>query len=315
MTQPPGSTPGQPTNRPPSGPGGPYGQPPQSDQYGQPSYGQQQPSYWSPPYGQSPQQPYGSTPYGQSPQQPSPYGGPPYGASTGHGSRAYTGGSSRSYGLAKAASLLSLVGALLALMAGLWEIVFRRGTLADVDDGGEVSTSDLDTSDLITNLTFWAAVVVAVTALVLWIASIISARRGAGALGVAGLALSVVGLGAALVGWFAALTALDDRDPGDAATGYVISGIGMLMLSLGLLLGALALRKAAPGASPAGPPSDRGAPGGYGPPSAQEPPYGRQPYPQQPVPPPGSYAQPPQQQGPYGQQQPPPDPYGQPPRP
>ena len=191
MTQPPGSNPGQPTNRPPSG-SGPYGQPPQQ-----------------PPYGQPPRQPdpYAGG-YGQPVQQPA------YGGQSGQAGATAWGGAGQSgskpSALAKAASALAALAALLCLVHGIWSLIFRRGLLADVDDGEDVTADDLSSSDTITNITLWLAVIVALIAVILWIASIVSAKRGAGPLGLAGLALFVVGAALALFGTLNALGGLDD---------------------------------------------------------------------------------------------------------
>lgn len=233
--------------------------------------------------------------------QPDPYAAQRAGGAT---QVAHPGGASAASGggsaLATIAMVLALLGALASLGYGIYALIARRGIYADIaDDPSSVSKSDADSSDTLNSVLLWVAVVLVVLAVVLWLVAMISARRGRGGLGVTGLALVLVGAAAAVVG-AVLLNGVEKGEAADGARDYVLVGIGFLVMAIGLLLGAAALRRAptSSGAAASYPP---GSYGGYGDPYAGTPTYGgTPPYGGQP----GA--------GPYGGQ-PGPVPYGPPP--
>ncbi|WP_262851447.1 hypothetical protein [Mumia quercus] len=275
------------------------------DPYGRP-YTQQQP-HWSTPHAPP-------TSSGRDVEQPSPWG--------------------------KVAVVGLVLGALAALGYGVYALTSRRGIFADLaDDPSLVSRSAAENSDSLNTILAGVAVAVLVVAFVLWILAIAQGRGRTG-LGWAGLGLAVLGAVAAGVGAFLTVGVEDVDDVDTAVLGYLVVGIGMVVVALGFVLGVLALlatRDSGPSAQrrpepnpaygqPPQQPQQQPRPQQYGQPEPtqqfprpqygqpgqqpQQPPYG---HPQQP-----SYGQPGQpgqqpQQPPYGQpgQQPP---YGQPPQ-
>lgn len=260
------------------------------DPYGRPyAGGSGQPSE-SPGWGGTPppsQQPHWSTPHapptssGRDVEQPSPWG--------------------------KVAVVGLVLGALVALGYGVYALTARRGIFADLaDDPSSVSRSAAENSDSLNTILAGVTVAVLVIAFVLWMLAIAQGRGRTG-LGWAGLGLAVLGALAGGVGAFLTVGVEDVEDVDTAVLGYLVVGIGMVVVALGFVLGVLALLAT----------RDSG-------PSAQRrpepaPAYGQQP--QQPQPRQQQYGQPePTQQFPrpqYGQpgQQPQQPPYGQPQQP
>jgi len=197
--------------------------------------------------------------------------------------------------------VLTLLASLTSLGYGVYALIARRGLFADIsDDPASVSRDDAESSDTLNTVLVWVAVSLALIAFLMWVAAMIAARRGRNGLGVTGLALVVIGGAAAVVGALL-LNGVDSTDEaGDGAGHYVIIGIGFVVMGIGLLLGALALRRRATAAtSPAAPgygPGPYAAPG-YGPPGGPTPygdsPYGRPMTPYGGQPEPGPYGPPP----------------------
>jgi len=197
--------------------------------------------------------------------------------------------------------VLAVLGALAGLTYGIYALIARRGIYSDIaDDPSSVLADDAESSDTLNAVLLWVAVALIVLALLLWLAAIVSARRGRGGLGWTGLVLVLAGGAAAIVGAVLVGGVGSASEAGDGATGYVVVGVGFLLMSLGLLLGAAALRREA---SPAGTGSQPGPYGGgaYPDPYAGASPYGG--------PPPYAGPPPPGQQGGQGG----PGPYAPPP--
>ncbi len=197
-------------------------------------------------------------------------------------------------GLVTTAILLAVIGALAALGYAGFALTLRRGVYADLeDDPASVTEDDAKNSDNINAIGLWAAGLLVGIAFVLLIVAMISARRGRNVLGITGALLVVLGALAATWGCLLVNGVDDVSEAGDAVTGYLVAGPAFAAMAVGLLLGALGLRRPARTA-----PSQQAAPQTPFPPdpySGQQPPYaGQQP----------PYAG---QQSPYGDQQ---SPYG-----
>ncbi len=210
-------------------------------------------------------------PAGQ-PTSPSPYAGPPAAAARPGGA---TPAASRS-ALATIATVLSVLAGLTALGYGLYALIARRGIYADIsDDPSSVSSDDADSSDTLNSVLLWVAVALVVLAVVLWLAAMISARRGRGGLGWTGLALILVGAAAAVVGALL-LSGVEKGEAEDGARDYVLIGLGFVLIAIGLLLGTAALRRGPSDSRAAGSYPSGSYGGGYADPYAGAPPYGGQ---------------------------------------
>jgi hypothetical protein len=167
--------------------------------------------------------------------------------------------------------IVALIAALVGLGYAGFVLTLRRGIYADIDDDpSSVSKDDAESSDNINAVGLWAAGLLIGIAFVLLVMSIISARRGRNALGIAGLVLVVLGAAAATWGSLLVNGVDEATEAGDAVTGYLVVGPAFAAMALGLILGLLGVRRpAAPSAARAPFPS---AP--YG---GQQTPYGQQP--------------------------------------
>jgi hypothetical protein len=282
---PPGPPPGAPRPGvpPQSGPpSGPPGSPPQPYPGPPPQPG--------PPTGPPQQRPQPPVPPRQPPPNPYPTQTQQPGTAAVQSRR-----DTESSGLVKAAVVLAVIAALAALGYAGFALTLRRGVYADLDnDPGSVTKDDAESSDNINAIGLWVAGVLIGLAFVLLLASMISARRGRNALGIIGVVLVILGAGVAT--WACLLVdGVDDvTEAGDAVTGYLVAGPAFAAMAVGLLLGALGLRRP-PRPEPAHPADQQFATDPYGlrPPSyggrpesdydvsATEPPrrpYGGQPY-------------------------------------
>lgn len=144
------------------------------------------------------------------------------------------------------AIVAALVAAAAALGYAAFALTLRRGVYADLDnDPGSVSKNDAQTSDTINAIGLWVAGVLVVVALVLLVLAIVSARRDRNLLGIAGVALVVLGAAAATWGCLLVSGVDDVTAAGDAVTGYLIAGPAFAGMAVGLILGAVAVRKSA----------------------------------------------------------------------
>lgn len=234
LPQRPGPPPG-PAGSPPS----PFQQPESPYQQQPPSPYQQQPSPYQQP--QQPQQPYPPAP--GEPTQQIPTGQYPSQTQQLATAAVHSRSSERS-GLVTAAIAFAVIGALAALGYGGFAMTLRRGIYADLDDDPtSVSKSDAENSDNINALGLWVAGLLVGLAFVLLIASMISARRGRNGLGYTGAVLVVLGALAATWGCLQVSGVDDVANAGDAVTGYLIAGPSFVVMAIGLLLGALGLRR------------------------------------------------------------------------
>jgi hypothetical protein len=197
-------------------------------------------------------------------------------------------------GLVKAAVILAVIAALAALGYAGFALTLRRGVYSDLDDDpGSVTKDDAESSDNINAIGLWVAGVLIGLAFVLLLASMISARRGRNSLGIIGIVLVILGAGVATWGCLLVDGVDNVTEAGDAVTGYLVAGPAFAAMAVGLLLGALGLRRP-PRPEPARPADQQFETDPYGlrPPyggrsesdygvSATEPPrrpYGGQPY-------------------------------------
>jgi zinc-ribbon domain len=217
----------------PGQPPGPAGSPPSPFQQ-PPSPYQQQPSpYQQQPYPPSQGEPTQQIPTGQYPSQTQQLS-----------TAAVHSRSSERSGLVTAAIAFAVIGALAALGYGGFALTLRRGIYADLDDDPtSVSKSDAENSDNINALGLWVAGLLVGLAFVLLIAAMISARRGRNGLGYTGAVLVVLGALAATWGCLQVSGVDDVANAGDAVSGYLIAGPGFIVMAIGLLLGALGLRR------------------------------------------------------------------------
>lgn len=237
---------------PPSGPPGPS---PSASPFQRPSpYQQQPPPYQEQQPYQQPQQPYQQppSPYQPPRQQPPSQAEPTQQIPTGQypsetqqlGTAAVHSRSSEGSSLVSAAIALAVIGALAALGYAGFALTLRRGIYSDLDnDPASVSKSDAENSDNINALGLWVAGLLVAIAFVLLIASMVSARRGRNGLGYFGAVLVVVGALIATWGCLQVNGVDDVANAGDAVTGYLIAGPGFVVMAIGLLLGALGLRR------------------------------------------------------------------------
>lgn len=245
---------------PPSGPPGPSPSPspfqrPSPYQRQPPPYQEQQPYQQPQQSYQQPQQPYQQpqSPYQPPQQQPPPSQAEPtqqiptgqYPSETQQlATAAVHSRSGEGSGLVSAAIALAVIGALAALGYAGFALTLRRGIYSDLDnDPTSVSKSDAESSDNINALGLWVAGLLVAIAFVLLIASMVSARRGRNGLGYVGAVLVVVGALIATRGCLQVNGVDDVANAGDAVTGYLIAGPGFVVMAIGLLLGALGLRR------------------------------------------------------------------------
>src|SRR5262245_25824676 len=122
-------------------------------------------------------------------------------------------------GLATAAFVLALLGALAALGYAGFALTLRRGVYADLeDDPSSVTQDDAESSDNINAIGLWAAGLLVGLAFVLLLVAMISARRGRNTLGIGGAVLVVLGAIAAAWGCLQVNGVDEVSEAGDAVT-------------------------------------------------------------------------------------------------
>ena len=145
-------------------------------------------------------------------------------------------------------AVATAVAAIASLGYGIFAVTARRGVYADIaDDAASVSSSDAQNNDTLNAVLLWLAIGLVVLAAALWVFSIVSARRGAGVLGVTGLGLVLVGAAIAVAGAVRVSGVESASEADNGASGYVLVGSGFLAIAVGLLLGMAALRRPALG--------------------------------------------------------------------
>lgn len=294
----------------------PHGRPP-----GGPPPGAGQGPYGQNPYGQAP---YGQAPYGRSPYGQAPYGQNPYGqtqAGPNSGGSSYASSPDGTPAVVTTARALLGVAAAAAIAYGVFAILVLRGIYSDFD-AGDATLGDVDDRLDIHNIAVWVAIVAVAVALAAWVASIVTAGRGAQVIGIGALVMTVL---AAVVAGFG-LVRMTGAEQGDAAaTGALVAGIGFVVVAVGLVMGLLAMRAPSNADASRGPygaggygnqpqhpygQGQQGRPYGDGPHGHGQHGHGQGQYGQSPPGysrPPGSYQPPRQQPGQPGQQ-----PYGGP---
>ncbi len=156
--------------------------------------------------------------------------------------------------LAAVAAVLAALGALAGLGYGGYALSARRGIYSSIaDDPGSVTPADAQNSDTLNAVLLWVSLALIAVGLVAWVVALIAARRGCNGLGWAGLALVVLGAGVAVVGAIVVGGVGSTSDAGNGATGYLLVGIGFVVMALGLLLGVVSLRRPAAAGSSTGP--------------------------------------------------------------
>ncbi len=234
--------------------------------YGQ-YYPQQQSPQNYPPPGQSDPEPTAPLPYGQyaapsgaagsaypggpvAPYAPagSAYpGGPvaPYGAQTGWPATATAEPADRHR--SRFARLLLVVAVLASLGYAVWAMTARRGIFADFADNRPVSLDDAKTSDRLDTIFLVVAGALVLLALAVWLIRLMAGRARTGALTVAGFVLCGLGLVTVVVGLVLSGQVGNGGDRAaegqDAVTATIVTGSGFIALALGLLIG---LRVATP---------------------------------------------------------------------
>jgi hypothetical protein len=254
---------------PPSQPGSygaPTGQPTyaygqggyQQPGYGHPGYGQGYPQgahpaggYGHPQpgqgYAQAPQgygqQPFGYQQYGQPGHQqggqPSPYvtgGYNPYAAAP-----AWPQAAERAARSGRLARLLLVLGILASLGYAIWALTARRGIFQDFVDQRSVSVSDARTSDHVDTTFLVIAGLLAVLALALWLVRLMMGRSRGGGVTVAGFVVSGIGMVTVVVGLVLSGTVGSDGDRVSegrrAVAATIVTGSGFLILAVGLVIG------------------------------------------------------------------------------
>ncbi|MEJ7629567.1 MAG: hypothetical protein WKF54_08250, partial [Nocardioidaceae bacterium] len=194
-----------------------------------------------------------STQYG-SPGAPSPYA-TPYGSSTGSpyssgpvapygATAAWPGsGSSSSGGGAGLSRVLLLVAALASLVYAVWAMTARRGIFADFADSKSVSLSDARSSDQLDTTLLVVAGALAVIALAVWLVRLLAGKARSGGLTLLGFLVSGLGMACVVVGLVMSGMVGDGVNQADegerAVTSTIVTGSGFIALAVGLLIGLL----------------------------------------------------------------------------
>ncbi len=142
-------------------------------------------------------------------------------------------------------ALLALA-ALLSLAYAAWAFTARRGIFSDFADGRSVSVDDAKSSDLLDTVFLIVAGLIALVALGLWLSRTLAKKASGGPVDRGGLALALLGALTVLIGLYLASGVTDAGDQtaqGEkGVTATWVMGGGFVLLSIGLLMGVLAVR-------------------------------------------------------------------------
>jgi len=157
-----------------------------------------------------------------------------------------------------------LIAVLFTAGYGVWSLTLRREVFADFAAGVSVSTEVARSNDRIDLALVLVTSVTAVAAIVLWLLAL--RRRPGTVLGLVGLIATGVGIAVVLVGLaLAASVSGADGQVGQGERGVtaaVLSGLGFLLLAVGLMCGAVGLRNASTPRPAAAPSYDASLPSG-----------------------------------------------------
>jgi hypothetical protein len=136
----------------------------------------------------------------------------------------------------------------MSLVYAVWAFTARRGVFADFSDGKTVTADDAQSSDNLDTTLLVIAAVLVIVALALWVMRKVSDKTSGGGLELGGLVVSGVGVLVVLVGLFLSSKISDGADQaaqGDkGVTATLVTGGGFLIIAIGLVLGILAVRGA-----------------------------------------------------------------------
>jgi hypothetical protein len=139
--------------------------------------------------------------------------------------------------------------ALAALVYGGFAMTARRAIFTELPDG-TVSHSEASSSDRLDALLMWTAIVLIVVAAVLWLAVHLRHRHPVGTSGFTATALLGTGLILAVVGAFTTSLVGDLSDADRAALGFLIMGLGFVLLAAGCVAAIIAMYAKSPVSRP-----------------------------------------------------------------
>ncbi|HET7327031.1 MAG TPA: hypothetical protein VFJ14_07050 [Nocardioidaceae bacterium] len=134
------------------------------------------------------------------------------------------------------------IAALACIAYGGWTVTARRAIFAELADGQAVSLDAAQESDRLHGVLLWTALAALAVSAVLWLLAHLLRRKPLGIVGFTAMALWVIGLLTALGGAY--VTSLVDGDvaaAGTGAVGFVIMGIGILLVAVGAIAAVIAL--------------------------------------------------------------------------
>jgi hypothetical protein len=128
----------------------------------------------------------------------------------------------------------------------VWAFTARRGIFADFADNQTVSLGRAQSSDHADTVLLVVAGALAVIAIAVWLIRVLAGKARGGGLTVAGFVVSLVGMVVVVVGLVmsgnvdSAATRVGQGQHAEAAT--VVTGVGFVILAVGLAMGLLVAR-------------------------------------------------------------------------
>jgi hypothetical protein len=170
----------------------------------------------------------------------------PQGVQSGYGSQAYETRpppeptADGAGALRRVAVLALALAALAALVYGGWAMTARRALFTELPDG-TVSLAEAKSSDRLDAVLMWTAVALIVIAVVLWLAVHRRRRHPLGSSGFTAMALLGTGLILVAVGAYTTSLVGDVSDADRAALGFLIMGLGFVLVAAGCVAAILAV--------------------------------------------------------------------------
>ncbi len=139
------------------------------------------------------------------------------------------------------ARVLLLLGAIASLIYAIWAMTARRGIFSDFADNEVVSLNHARSSDRIDTTLLVVAGGLAILALALWLVRLLGGKARGGALTLVGFLVSLAGIVCVVVGLVMSGLVSDGAsrvEEGEkAVTSTMVTGIGFLVIAVGLLIG------------------------------------------------------------------------------
>ena len=140
-----------------------------------------------------------------------------------------------------AAIALALAG-LASAAYGAWAITARRAIFAALANGESVSPDTAVESDRLHEVLLWSAVGTLAAAAVFWLLAHLLRRKPLGIAGFTAIALFVIGLVTAVGGaYLTSLVGGDAAAAGTGAAGFLVMGIGFLLVACGAVAALVAV--------------------------------------------------------------------------